>query len=363
MPRKKHNVTPELIEKVRAMYEEVDDKGKKVWSQKRLSEHLGLPKQYITAFVNGFESHSEYRTHKNKQNGFSSYTDYLTHLAKKNGFSSPHEYRQHMARKNGFTSETQYRIHLAQENGFTSIYERRLHQIGKRGFNSFGEYQTHLVKKKGCSSSHEYRTLLAQEKGFESTYSYQVHLIQNSIFPSMHSYLDHLAKNNGFSSVYEYQLHLIKKKGFKSYSEYRFYLASKKGLEDIVRLTKTLRNNFNRALKKYTSTGKIQSASKYGIDYLAICESLEEEARQVYGKSISEMREEKYHVDHIIPVSFYGLEDPEEVRRCYHPSNLRWLSGEENMSRGNSFRAEDLEVLVNLPVEINPKKWLAELWQ
>ena len=262
MPRKKHNITPEIIEQVRAMYDEVDDNGKKVWSQRRLAKYLRLPRTYISAFVNGFASPHEYRTHLAKKRGFASLTEYRTHLAKEKGFASRHEYQTHLAKENGFPSLT--------------------------------EYQTYLAKEKGFASTHEYRTHLAREKGEEEQF-------------------------------------LLKKR---------------------------LRFSLGDVLKRYTLDGKVQSAREYGIDYSTICESLEEEAKEVHGKTLEDMREEGYHVDHIIPVSFFDLENPEEVRRCYHPSNLRWLPGRENMSRSNRFREEDLEVLVSIPMAVFPEQMM-----
>ena len=117
-----------------------------------------------------------------------------------------------------------------------------------------------------------------------------------------------------------------------------------------------LRNNLRENLKQYTREGKTFSSSKYGIDYSAITSSLEKEAEEVHGKSILQLREEGYHVDHIIPVSNYNLEDPEEVGRCYHPDNLRWLPGRENISRSNRWRDEDLEVILSVPNKVYPKK-------
>ena len=308
MAKRKYNITPDLITRVRELYSEVDDNGKKVWSQSKLGKHVGLPKIYITAFVNGFESYTEYQKHRIKENGFESYQGYRNHLAKERGFESLTEYLKHRIKEAGFESRTEYQKHRIKENGFESLTE----------------YQKHLAKEKGFESRHEYQKHLAKEAGFKSLTEYK----------------KHLAKENGFESLYEYEKHRAKENG---------------KLEQFL-LKDRLSSNLYQNLKQFTKEGKTFSSSKYGIDYSAIISSLEKEAEEVHGKNIGQLMEEGYHVDHIIPVSNYNLEDPEEVGRCYHPDNLRWLPGEENKSRGNKFRDEDLEVILSVPNKVYPKK-------
>ena len=244
MAKRKHNITPDLITRVRELYSEVDDNGKKVWSQRKLAKEVELPLTYITAFVNGFESRTEYRKH----------------LAKEAGFESEYEYQKYLAKEAGFESPNEYQKHLEKEAGFESRYEYKKHRAKERG-----ELEQFLLRDR-------------------------------------------------------------------------------------------LSSNLYQNLKQYTQEGKTFSSSKYGIDYSAITSSLEKEAEEVHGKSIPQLMEEGYHVDHIIPVSNYNLEDPEEVGRCYHPDNLRWLPGRENKSRGNNWRKEDLEVILSVPNKVYPKK-------
>ena len=120
MAKRKHNITPDLITRVRDLYSEVDDNGKKVWSQRKLAKEVGLSQKYITAFVNGFESAYEYRTHLAKERGFESLTEYQKHLAKEAGFETHYEYRKHLAKERGFETEYEYKKHLAKERGFES---------------------------------------------------------------------------------------------------------------------------------------------------------------------------------------------------------------------------------------------------
>ena len=88
-----------------------------------------------------------------------------------------------------------------------------------------------------------------------------------------------------------------------------------------------LRNLFRRALRKYTKTGKIWSASKYGINYKAIIEQL-----KPFPEDIS-----LYHVDHRKPLCSFDLTDPEEIKKAFAPENHQWLLAFENRSKGGRY--------------------------
>ena len=42
-----------------------------------------------------------------------------------------------------------------------------------------------------------------------------------------------------------------------------------------------------------------------------------------------------YHIDHIIPCALYDFTDEEEIKKCWHPHNLRIIPAEENLSKSN----------------------------
>ena len=79
-----------------------------------------------------------------------------------------------------------------------------------------------------------------------------------------------------------------------------------------------------RALKKYSTTGKIHSSNKYGINYSKIILYL-----SPFPKDIS-----KYHIDHKIPLCSFNLENPEEIKKAFAPENHQWLLAEENLKKG-----------------------------
>ena len=67
------------------------------------------------------------------------------------------------------------------------------------------------------------------------------------------------------------------------------------------------------------------------------------------------MRNELYHVDHIFPTSLFDLNDMKEIAKCFHPDNLRWLLGIENIKKGNRIRPEDIKIIEKIPKELYPK--------
>ena len=87
-----------------------------------------------------------------------------------------------------------------------------------------------------------------------------------------------------------------------------------------IRLQQALRMS----LKLYTKTGKIQSSSKYGINYKKIIENL-----KPFPEDIS-----KYHIDHIHPLCSFDLTNPEEVKKAFAPKNHQWLLVRENVIKG-----------------------------
>ena len=88
-----------------------------------------------------------------------------------------------------------------------------------------------------------------------------------------------------------------------------------------------LRHLLNEALKHYTKTGKIWSASKYGINYKAIIEHL-----KPFPKDISE-----YHIDHRKPLCSFDLTNSEEIKIAFAPENHQWLLAKDNMIKGGRY--------------------------
>ncbi len=85
-----------------------------------------------------------------------------------------------------------------------------------------------------------------------------------------------------------------------------------------------LRTRLNRSLKIYSTNGKVMSTNKY-LDMPAIIKKL-----TPFPKDI-----ENYEVDHIIPLVKFNHNDFEQIRKAWLPSNLQWLTKEENRKKSD----------------------------
>ena len=84
-----------------------------------------------------------------------------------------------------------------------------------------------------------------------------------------------------------------------------------------------LRRSLHHALTKYSKTGKIMGSKKYGINWKEIIESL-----KPFPENLN-----KFEIDHIIPLHTFDLTNVEEVKNAFSPSNLQWLTREENRKK------------------------------
>jgi len=116
-----------------------------------------------------------------------------------------------------------------------------------------------------------------------------------------------------------------------------------------------LRTCFWGAMKKYSESGKTSTSKKYGIDYKACVEKLEQEAQRIFGCTIQEMIELGYQVDHIIPLELYDFNNPGDIKGSFSPENLRWLPGKENASKRSRIRQCDLDAIKQISSEVFPK--------
>ncbi len=101
-----------------------------------------------------------------------------------------------------------------------------------------------------------------------------------------------------------------------------------------------LRGKVWQAFVRYTKTGKIRKASDYGINYAAIIDYLGPHPNTLGIDG-------KWHIDHIIPVSAFDLNDLEQVKIAFAPSNHRWLPAHENRLKNANIPSADI-----VPVEL-----------
>ena len=59
--------------------------------------------------------------------------------------------------------------------------------------------------------------------------------------------------------------------------------------------------------------------------------------------SIEELKD--LHIDHIIPLSWFNLDDPDHVKVCNHYLNLQYLSSEDNLKKGARYMGSPDKIL------------------
>lgn len=90
-------------------------------------------------------------------------------------------------------------------------------------------------------------------------------------------------------------------------------------------LIHNLRVHFHKAMQMYSTKGKKMQSNKYGINFISII------------KKLGEKPDDKlvYEADHIIPLSLFNHNDPEQIKKAWAPENFQWLTKEINMWKGN----------------------------
>ena len=106
-----------------------------------------------------------------------------------------------------------------------------------------------------------------------------------------------------------------------------------------------LRRSLNHAMNKYSKTGKIMSSKKYGIYWEEIIESLKPFPENLMN----------FEIDHIIPLCKFDLTKNEEIKKAFSPSNLQWLTKEENRRKSAKILIEKSSVNKHLLGELEAK--------
>ena len=99
------------------------------------------------------------------------------------------------------------------------------------------------------------------------------------------------------------------------------YEMNRRKIDPYYKFYKNLRCRFKNAMKIYSTNGKVNSCKEYGIDFKAIYQKI--------GNSPGQ----NYHLDHIIPLKVFDLNNKEHIRLAHLPDNLRWITKKENMAK------------------------------
>jgi len=88
---------------------------------------------------------------------------------------------------------------------------------------------------------------------------------------------------------------------------------------------KRLRRRLWCAFDRFSEKGKVGKSKEYGIDYQVIFEHI--------GPCPGPRN--RWHIDHIIPLSSFDFDEPDQVRQAFAPKNHQWLLAKDNMKKHN----------------------------
>lgn len=114
-----------------------------------------------------------------------------------------------------------------------------------------------------------------------------------------------------------------KRKGTKEYRQGRNkYMRERRRLNFRANIAERLRKDLSAMLRIY-GDGKQMSCKKYGIDIKEIADSLGPKPDNQH----------TWVIDHIRPCCSFDLTNLSQVKMAFSPTNLRWLSKEENLAK------------------------------
>lgn len=125
--------------------------------------------------------------------------------------------------------------------------------------------------------------------------------------------------------------------------------------DEAYRITYLLRGRLTDAVTRRRPGVCKKKACEYGIDWKACADHL--------GPRPDDINE--YHIDHIIPCAAFNFTNPDHPAICFHPSNLRWVLAEENLSKNDTIYSEliekhNLQWIID-KLNLNIDKWNSNL--
>ena len=229
-------------------------------------------------------------------------------------------------RRRGVSCQSKYLKEWREKNGeYINDYNKenanKIKKLKKRHYDNNTRY---YAQKNKCwyNANKEYKLKYNKEWKIKNPDKVKLHNINRKEYGKKY-------RKENAEKIKEYY-HTIKEKR-------KLYRSSRYKTDAKYKISTLIRGSFKQAFDIYTKNGKIKTIKEYGIDIKAIIEKL--------GKPPQDGRQ--YHIDHIFPVSAFDLTNPEHIKLCWHPDNLRWLEASENMSKGNKYNEELFEEYIS----------------
>lgn len=114
------------------------------------------------------------------------------------------------------------------------------------------------------------------------------------------------------------------------------YEKKRKAADPGYKLMKNIRNAMNMALKHSYKAGHTTELLGCSFEYLRI----HLEGQFIQGMTWDNYGREGWHIDHIIPVSYFDHGDPEQQKRAWHYTNLQPLWAKDNIRKSNKIEKQ-----------------------
>lgn len=123
----------------------------------------------------------------------------------------------------------------------------------------------------------------------------------------------------------------------------RKYIKLRKLRDPGFKIARNLRNRFKEIMEVARDPSRKWNSSLIGCDTHRLAAHLESQ----FTRGITwENYGTHWHVDHIIPCAAFDHTKPEQVRQCWHFTNLRPLEAKANMAKGAKIEAPQLQLLL-----------------
>jgi hypothetical protein len=191
---------------------------------------------------------------------------------------------------------------------------------------------------KGLPAKEYYRLYREKNRDTARSYAKEYRVKNNNIIAESKKEKYLINKDHVLTKAKEYY---IKNKDYKIQYQREYHLKNPKPKVRIYytkeqrKITTTLRNRFNNCVRRKTKYESVMSLIGCSIDfYKKYIESKFEK-----GMSWDNHGKNTWHIDHIIPLVFFNMENIEEQRKAFHYTNTQPLWATQNLKKGAKWQS------------------------